>query len=221
MQSFDTCYSFAESDMITLQVGEKESLFRVHKDLLTNSGSEFFTAALENFSEAQTNTIRLLEDDAQVVRGFVEWLYSRKVTSLELTNKLPKDVIGVLLFGDKIGAEAFMNDLMDALRAALYETRFFSIPEHIIPLLDAGLPDSKIYQLGIWSFVYQLNNENSRTKKQIKQSVKELNGRQELIDDIFDGILDRKNQPSSDPNTWAACYFHEHKDGSKCPAKRT
>ena len=129
--------------MITLLVGEEESPFRVHKDLLTNSGSEFFTAALKNFSEAQTNTIRLLEDDVQVVRGFVEWLYSRKLTTLELTNKLPKDVIGVLLFGDKIGAKAFMNDLMDALRAALYETRFYSLPEHIIPLLMLAFVTAK------------------------------------------------------------------------------
>lgn len=220
--SSDTTSSFAESEIVTLLVGSKEFPFRVHKDLLLKSGSNFFVATSKNFSEAQTNTIRLPEDDVLVVRVFVEWLYSRKSKSLDLTGKYSKVFVGVLVFGDKIGAEGFLNDLMDALRAALHKAHHYPTPADIIPLYDAGLRSSPFYQFSIKSLVHNMHYESTGAEAtKLKQSVRDLEGKQGLIEDIFAEIVDTKpHDLLSDPASLKGCHFHQHKEGSKCAARK-
>lgn len=63
-------------------VGEAKASFLVHKSLLEASSS-FFRAALSEqsgFREVKEMTVPLLEENPEVVRHFVQWLYKRNIS---------------------------------------------------------------------------------------------------------------------------------------------
>lgn len=61
-------------------VGTDEKEYTIHKDLLCKS-SAFFERALDgHFSEAQTKTIRLPEDEPDIFNILVDWLYTGSCT---------------------------------------------------------------------------------------------------------------------------------------------
>ena len=210
---------------MTLLVGKDEFPFRVHKDLLLKCGSNFFVACLNNFSEAQTNTIRLPDDDKFPIRVFIEWLYSRKFDYLGLGGgypRYPKDLSKIVLFGDKVGAEAFLNELMDEMMRAFFKANTRSIPADFVPLLRSGLRDSPFYQFGITSFAHNVTLYHSEEEvERIKHSVKDLNGSPEAVEDIFSSILDYgRKRGRGDPSGWNGCHFHQHQEGSECAAMK-
>ena len=62
--------------IVSVQVGVEAENFLLHKGLLTDKCPAFFGAAFKGgFSEAESSSIKLPEDDATAFRLFVDWLY--------------------------------------------------------------------------------------------------------------------------------------------------
>ena len=89
-------YAFADCNIITLKVGPKPTVFRVHEGILC-AHSKFFEAALrhDRFNEGITKAVELPEESPAVFEQFLKWLYQGEsfldefpVTDLELQLKL-------------------------------------------------------------------------------------------------------------------------------------
>ncbi|KAF8864145.1 hypothetical protein BDZ45DRAFT_55503 [Acephala macrosclerotiorum] len=104
-------------------VGAQKSRMKCHKILLSFY-SRFFNGALNgNFAESGKSDIDLPEDDVEAVRTFVQWVYTGDVyfghehwfeeaENHALANTEPEKV---WIFGDKILAPKFANEMMYAI----------------------------------------------------------------------------------------------------------
>lgn len=209
--------SFSQSDLITLLVGEDESLFRVHKDLLLNkSGSKFFAACLSNFAESESNTIRLPEDGAASVRIFVEWLYSGQIASN------PDIATGLLYpykFGNKILSEQYCNALVDALRLRYALNPNHARQAHI--LYDAhrlGLSKTPLYRLVLMTTVRSMMNDKKWMEGNLvgKTQLAFIHKSKEVMEDVIAETMAYSHARYDSPALMPACRFHEHKESSTC-----
>ena len=69
--------SFSGVAMVTLLVGEEETPFNIHMDLLCKA-SPFFNSAFMgagNFKETSTKSMKLPEDDAATMDRMIQWIY--------------------------------------------------------------------------------------------------------------------------------------------------
>lgn len=100
--------------MIEVIVGpDREKSWTIHKRLLTTY-SRFFHDALRSISRgAHDNIVTLPEDDPDTFTLFIQWLYSGLFTGLpdEIRIKFAK----AWILGNKLGAPAFRNNVLDTL----------------------------------------------------------------------------------------------------------
>jgi hypothetical protein len=203
--------------MITIIVGEAETPFRVHQELLLQSGSNFFAACLENFFEAHSNSIRLPDDRPDVVRAYVDWLYSdkQKASIEESTSR------GFRLyeFGDKILAEGFCNAVMDEIRA-IYQKRKLIMSATNLCKAKSSLGESQYYAFGLQTILRSLKTKSASWKQggKYKEQFDIISENKEVMADIIQGLLDLGEGPCFDPASLQGCHFHVHTDGSKCSA---
>ncbi|MCJ1389248.1 hypothetical protein MMC18_002104 [Xylographa bjoerkii] len=80
--------------VVTLIVGKKKRVFKIHKNLLC-SASAYFKAALDGkFKEADTLEIELVEDSPKVIERFQLWLYTQSILeSTESCNRLSDELL--------------------------------------------------------------------------------------------------------------------------------
>ena len=60
-------------------VGSQETRFNVHRDLLRESSELFKTSVTGNFEEWDQNEIKLPEQDVEIFRFFMHWLYTGRL----------------------------------------------------------------------------------------------------------------------------------------------
>ena len=113
-------------------MGEEQITYHVHEKLL-RSTSPFFDAALsKSWQEGNQGRVRLPDDAVEVVNGYSQWLYSRKIDYQHTTDPssikdhdddLPEyfTFAQLYIFGDKIGNIEFKNAVMDEWVNRVYE----------------------------------------------------------------------------------------------------
>ncbi|KAI7287277.1 hypothetical protein KC345_g628 [Hortaea werneckii] len=114
--------NFPLDDIVTLEIGEKSDVIRVHKGILIFY-SGYFRAALDgNFAEATKGVIKLPTEESKVVKLAVTWMYIRK---LNVDSKsTARGATGVLLcklwaFADRREVPMLANHTIDHLRCHL------------------------------------------------------------------------------------------------------
>jgi hypothetical protein len=152
-------YSFSESEIITPLSGNIEFPFHVHKDLLLHSGSKFFAACLDKFSEAQSNVVKLPDDKTSIARVFIDRLYSGEgKVSFERSRSLG---LRIYKFGDKILAEHFCNVIVDEGRA-IYRTNKQQISARLLCEAETNICNTPYYAFGLETIVKYMKKSPSR-----------------------------------------------------------
>ena len=115
--------------MVTLLVGEKETAFNVHMDLLCKA-SPFFQLAFMgagNFKDASTKSMKLAEDDPATIDRLIQWIYfgcypvdsEIKTESseqlLEVLNASLMQFATLYVAADKYGIIILKNNVLDRL----------------------------------------------------------------------------------------------------------
>lgn len=114
-------------EVITLLVGrdpgKKDSKFIVHKEILC-AASPFFEAACKlEWQRVEKDIIRLPEDDPEVIKAFIHWIYFNGDIQLPLESRDRRNPIdrpeGLLvklyILGDKYQMPRLRNQAVDAL----------------------------------------------------------------------------------------------------------
>lgn len=69
-------YSVAYGDLITILVGDKETKFQVHENVITHWSGFFRKACSSDFREAAEKLVRLPEMDVDSFASYVHWAYT-------------------------------------------------------------------------------------------------------------------------------------------------
>lgn len=97
--------------VITVGAGSGKGTFAIHEDLLTRNSEYFRTALASGFSEGQSKSFDLAEDDPDAFDLFTQWLYHGRYTcDLPDADESPLRVdllIRTYQLGDKIIAPEF------------------------------------------------------------------------------------------------------------------
>lgn len=132
------------SPQVKILVGQDETPFSIHKDLLCHYSSYFRAALNGGFEEAAKNEIKLLDEDPQIFNVFLEWLYTGNLyeprTTIDPNGKADEErtdvaltcilILKLWVFGDKRGAPKLQNDAVDALYRYVKQAWIF--PSHDI-----------------------------------------------------------------------------------------
>lgn len=79
--------SFRFGSTVIILVGPKEHRFEIHKDLLCQKSAFFKTACSGSFKEAE-GVVRLPDQDADIFKYFVHWLYTEKLSGFYYHDKV-------------------------------------------------------------------------------------------------------------------------------------
>ncbi|KAF2139978.1 uncharacterized protein K452DRAFT_253689, partial [Aplosporella prunicola CBS 121167] len=119
--------------IVLLIVGESRQEFPVHRGLICHH-STFFRAAYEGgFLESTTGICHLPDEDPVIVEAFLNWLYTRRVSTLSVkeynnSTKLLEEythLFALCIFADVRGVAALQNAATDALfELAAYTWQF-------------------------------------------------------------------------------------------------
>ena len=92
--------------VVTVQVGAENEEFVLHKDLLTSKCPAFFGAALlGEFSEAQSSTIKLPEDEPKAFQLFIDWIYCGTFPPIPFRKEWVRQSVHTMKKSGQLGAE--------------------------------------------------------------------------------------------------------------------
>ncbi|KAI9733916.1 MAG: hypothetical protein M1834_002571 [Cirrosporium novae-zelandiae] len=98
------------SPIITLVVGEEQKKMTAHQSLLYRK-SGFFAAALSgNFRESKEDLIKLPEDDPELIKLLLHWMYTGKI--LPIDKRTWKIMFDLMVLTDKYDISEFAQDLI-------------------------------------------------------------------------------------------------------------
>jgi hypothetical protein len=194
-------------------VGPREIPLRVHGQLLRESGAGFFRACLENFAEAESKTIRQADDDVESVEAFIEWLYGKPLVTT-LSSPTVCAYAHMLLYADKICAEAWYNRCFDSLRQSLLQREQSMSFHSLLCIVDMGLESSALYKFALQSVAWGMMTDPSVLKKEDwpHPDGESPERRALILEDLLREIVEYKLEPYADPRTWTGCAFHHHTD---------
>lgn len=126
---------------VTVGQGERKCDFSVHKGLVC-AASPYFNAALNNtnFKEGREGAVHLEEDDVEVFKSFLCWLYTRDITPHADEEGYVLGLIKLFVFADARGVRALKIALIDALFDAIAQK--WTLPVNFIPYVYENTPDN-------------------------------------------------------------------------------
>ena len=144
-----------------MTVGSQNAATTWHlpKALLTHQ-SPFFAAALNgSFAEAKSNSLTMPDDDPNVFRRWVQWLFVGRITyEIVRVGDINNVLVKAWILGDKLGCHVFQDVVMMELLAC-------HSPEVAIPLIETSTlraayegsaPGSKLRKWALDFFLFQI-----------------------------------------------------------------
>lgn len=134
------------------------------------------------------------------------------------------DVLAYLLllghaFGDKILAETYCNDLVDAFKMHLKSSNTYFNSSVLQRAFDAGLSDTPFVSLILKALVYLFMSSASKVEEGYWETeLKEVYQDPSLMEAFLKEVCLYQRKNYSNPIRWGGCQFHYHKGGSKCEA---
>lgn len=134
---------------VLVGTGDRTTEFNIPGALLTDC-STYFTGALNGgFREADENKIVLDDEDPEVFRTFVAWMYKQRLSNKPLRTASKEDfqshLVRVYAFADKRGIPCLCDAVITALANHLHDSYLDS---SIISLTyELGLEKSRLFRL--------------------------------------------------------------------------
>jgi hypothetical protein len=196
-------------------VGAKEVVFEAHKNVLSQH-SGFFAGCSENaFKEADSKEIFLSEDDPESVKLFLTWAYTGNIA---LSKNDGYTCRNAYLFADKICAATYANQLLDKIRADVFEEALGVSPSPLIVLFLEDCLENPYIRFVIDEFVwtsmqrFALKNEDHWSKGEL-EAISQCPG---LAEEVMRTMINHQKKPWSRPSSRKGCHYHQHADGQRC-----
>ncbi|KAL8951250.1 MAG: hypothetical protein Q9222_002752, partial [Ikaeria aurantiellina] len=97
--------------VVTVVVGKTQTPFHVHKGLLCSKSAYFNAAFNSSFKEAVDGSIRLIDEDPNIFRYYILWVYNQPFDE----DILDDDCFYLYLMADRLGSEVLQNLVMDII----------------------------------------------------------------------------------------------------------
>ncbi|KAK4692922.1 hypothetical protein P7C71_g4377, partial [Lecanoromycetidae sp. Uapishka_2] len=106
--------------VVTLLVGIEKALFNVHEELLFNASPVFKAALSGRFSEANTRSMELPDDDVDTVERMVQWIYTKHLSLTAVTSDVTSSecywqLAHLNTLADKYDITALKNAIIDKM----------------------------------------------------------------------------------------------------------
>lgn len=146
-------------DFIKILVGPEPPLsLRVHKDLICNSSVFFKSALSHDWKESQEQTVRLVEEDPEIVKLYIHWLYPGRIfefseKSKDNGNKQYLKCAKAYVLGDRLQdggfCDAAVDVFMDGCQQAVWDVADtgFCSERVIIYIYENTTESSKLREL--------------------------------------------------------------------------
>ncbi|KAK0515384.1 hypothetical protein JMJ35_002763 [Cladonia borealis] len=164
------------AESATVTVGPKDAAITWHlpKALLTRH-SLFFAAALDgSFAEAKLNSVTMPDDDPNVFRLWVQWLYLGHITCQILgVDDINNVLVKAWILGDKLGCQIFKDVVMMDLLAC-------HSPKVERPLIETSTlrtayegsaPGSKLRKWALNFFVFEIGQTRSGNFSALQRNI--------------------------------------------------
>ena len=161
-----------DGEVYTLNIGPEKKALRVPEGILTSI--PYFKTAMSSgsFTETNTMTFDLPEDDPQAVADILYYTYTRNVRPLKIPHhQLMYDCestaaveahLRAYIVADKYKAEDTANSLVDEFINFQSESR--ANPGYLPILSEAGLVDSPIYKLIVREVLFHILDRDYRDR---------------------------------------------------------
>lgn len=101
---------------MTILVGESEVKYMAHKQMLIDNCPFFAKCLSSGMEEAQTNVVKLPEDDCDAIDQFIFFIYYKTVNIPDGDDRLTV-LLKAWVLGDKFGMREWQNKIIDGLIA--------------------------------------------------------------------------------------------------------
>lgn len=108
---------FLYTDSVIVHVGHLSKRFMLHKNLVCRDSTFFNAACKGSFREADSNEVKLPDDEPETFDNFVQWLYTRDFERPMTESGWPKweCFFETYVLADKLGAPKFSNHVMNLM----------------------------------------------------------------------------------------------------------
>ncbi|MCJ1415788.1 hypothetical protein MMC32_002121 [Xylographa parallela] len=144
-------HKLIDDTIVTVIVGEKKRVFKIHKNLLCSS-SEFFKAALDGkFKEAEEREINLAEEDPQTFERVVFWMYSGSLLEKNETGMSLgyADLVKIYVFAEARCMTQLQNDTIDVIIRRQQISRLVMVPCAEVDMYTTTTDSSPIRSLTV------------------------------------------------------------------------
>ena len=158
----------------------------------------------------------LKEDSPVAVAAFLDWLYHKKPV-VDVGHGSRDDLASIYCFADKVCAESYHNDLMDAIREACKAQNV--IPSNVVIMLsDAGLFESQLAKFLIDGWAWEtVNFPKLYIDGKLSKDIKDWSAHPEILPSFLRSTWkDQHSSPTQRPMDLDGCHYHVHADGSNC-----
>ncbi len=125
--------------------------------------SPFFAAALNgSFAEAKLNSVAMPDDDPNLFRLWVQWLYIGKITKPILSVEDINVVVKAWILGDKLGCHIFQNVVMLHFSLASHSPNWegpLIEPSTLRAAYEGSAPGSMLRKWAIDFFLFETRNK--------------------------------------------------------------
>ncbi|OCL08417.1 hypothetical protein AOQ84DRAFT_293161, partial [Glonium stellatum] len=144
-------------DTIEVIVGEAQSVFHVHEELVCAHSDFFKTAIKPEWAESYPKVIHLPEDDPVAFLCYMQWLYCKQLPTSK--DDECRQLARAYALGEKLLDIDFKNDVIDAMvaKASIFVDGIMKFPgSDAIEVLYYGTPESSPARrlfIEFWTFV--------------------------------------------------------------------
>ncbi|KAL9062735.1 MAG: hypothetical protein Q9157_008674 [Trypethelium eluteriae] len=190
-------------------IGPDKIPLHIPEELLVHSSSFFARQLRGSFKEGQSREPIVLPDEEIIeVQIFYYWLLYGNMHMFERLMDEFERVARLWIFGDKIGAPAFQNDMMDILGGSF--TRWFtgfgsrgsSLMPTLLRLLKIAPPSSKLLQMLCEALAFDVVLQKVPLEV-VKKNFKAWN----LDEEVFDAYMKPLHMHAYHSNRSAALVF--------------
>ncbi|KIW16005.1 hypothetical protein PV08_06056 [Exophiala spinifera] len=155
MSSDEEPQSFTISPLVTVIVGKRRKLYKLHRAQLMDK-SPFFAACLSSgMVEQQKNEVVLPEDSCRGFDIVADWVYNKSEWD---TVTMEGSMLRAYVLADKYGMPSLQNALIDKLgHFWTYKTRIR--PARVLWLARNAMPECPLYRLATEQLAYELKKE--------------------------------------------------------------
>ena len=161
----------SESTTVTVGPQDAATTWHLPKALLIHK-SPFFAAALNGpFAEAKLNSVVMLDDDPNVFRLWVEWLFVGQITcTFEHINNV---LVEAWILGDKLGCHIFQNVVMIELLKSHSPDRKARLlePSTLRAAYEGSAPGSKLRKWALDSFLFETRDTKYGSASTLQRNI--------------------------------------------------